>query len=116
MLNVPGEHAMFLRNCKRQASVVFPTKINSLVYIMPVVQLNGIGVKFTEQVKYLNYYFMPYQKIAMTDRLSSSTKTPLNALACIGADDAALPLFVLFPGKSVNNTHGVDNTPLTAGG
>ena len=62
------------------------------------------------------YYFMPYQRITMTDRLSSSTKTQLNALACIRADDSALLPFVLFLGKSVNDTYGVDNMPPTVGG
>jgi len=47
---------------KRQASVVFPTKINSRVYITPVVQLNAVGVKFAEQVKYLGLLFHALSK------------------------------------------------------
>ena len=62
MLNVPGEHEMLLRNCERQASVVFPTKINSRVYITPLVQLNGLGVKFAEKVKYLVLLFYTLSK------------------------------------------------------
>jgi len=59
---------------------------------------------------------MPYQRVTMTDRLSSSTKTQQNTLACIRADGGVLPPFVLFLGKSVNNMRGIDNMLLTAGG
>jgi len=64
----------------------------------------------------LVYYFIPCQNITMTDRLFSSTKTELYALACIRADGAALPPFMLFRGKSVNDTYSIDNMPSTAGG
>ena len=70
---------------------------------MAVAQLNGVGVKFVEQVRYLGLLFHALSNDDnVTDCLSSSIKTRLTTLVCIRADGAVMPPFVLLLGKSVN--------------